>query len=173
MRHTTIRRVTLNTDDVVEQSASVVFPETTEVVRPLVTALVPASDGIPRQRPMVAPFQQYTVQGLALSPAAACFRVYAPPRAPIPTRGDRLGPAGELWGGEPTQSIEVQTLWESLHGLAGETEVTLTDPARSPRPPWLGVLCHSALFRDPEAASWIGDFEQCVAWTVLKMKEPT
>ena len=172
MRHTTILRVTLNTGDVVEQSAAVVFPETTAVVRPLVAALLPASDGLPRQRPMVAPFQQYTVQGLALSPAAACFRVYAPPPAPVPPEEIALDPLVSF-GVASRRSIEAQTLWESLHGLAGETEVTLTDPVRPPRPPWLGVLCHSALFRDPEAASWLGDFERCVAWTMLTMKEPT
>lgn len=71
------------------------------------------------------------------------------------------------------RSMEAKTLWESLHGLAGETEVIQTDPARPPRPPWLGVLCHPALFLDPEAASWLGDFERCVAWAMLTRKEPT
>ena len=121
---------------------------------------------------MVPPFQQYTVQGLALSPEAACFRVYAPPPARSRPEGIALDPLVSF-GVAVRRSIEAKTLWESLHGLAGEIEVTLTDPSRPPRPPWLGVLCHSALFRDPEAASWLGDFERCVAWTVLKMKEPT
>ena len=172
MRHTTILHVALNTGDVVEQAAAVVFPETTQAVRPLVTALVPASDGLPRQRPMLPPFQQYTVQGLALSPEAACFRVYAPPRAPIPPEGIELAPLVSFEVAR-RRSVEAKTLWESLHGLAGDTEVIVTDPARPPRPPWLGVLCHAALFLDPAAASWLGDFERCVAWTLLKMKEPT
>ena len=46
MRPTTILHVALNTGDVVEQLGSVVFPETTKVVRPLVAALLPASAGI-------------------------------------------------------------------------------------------------------------------------------
>lgn len=91
MHPTTMLRVTSNTGDVVEQAAAVVVPGMIEVVRPLVAALVAASDGIPRQRSMLPPLQQYTVQGLALASEAACFRVYASPRAPIPP------PRGSNW----------------------------------------------------------------------------
>ena len=77
-----------------------------------------ASDGIPRPRPMLPPFQQYTVQGMALSPEAPCFCVYAPPLAPIPPEGIELDPLVSF-GVASRRRMEAKTLWESLHGLAG------------------------------------------------------
>ena len=63
---------------------------------------------------------------------------------------------------------EAAARWAYLHDLAGPAELTLTDPTRPPRAPWCGVLCHPALFLRPDAAEWLGDFERCVAWTVIR-----
>ena len=92
-----IMHVTLNTGDQAPQPASVMEAGTEELLGPLVAALLPASDGIPRQRPLPVPLEQYTVQAVARDTATPLFRVYAPPPEPIPGRG--AGRSGELWGG--------------------------------------------------------------------------
>ena len=162
-----ILHVTLNTGDQAPQPARVMEAETEELLGPLVAALLPASDGIPRQRPLPVPLEQYTVQAVARDTATPLFRVYAPPPAPIPAQGTELA-ALVSFGVAVRRGPEAAALWASLHALAGPAEVTLTDPTRPPRVPWCGVLCHSALFLHPAAAGWLGDFERCVAWTVIR-----
>ena len=94
-----ILHVTLNTGDQAPQPARVMEAETEELLRPLVAALLPASDGIPRQRPLPVPLEQYTVQAVARGYGhAALSRVRSAPRAD-PGPGNRAGRPGELWGG--------------------------------------------------------------------------
>ena len=162
--------VTLNTGDQTPQPPSVLGPGTEALLRPLVAELLPVSDGIPRTRPLPFPLEQYTVQAVAQEATAPLFRVYAPPPDPLPAEGAELA-ALVSFGVAVRRGPEALALWASLHDLAGSVEVTLTDPRQSPRPPWCGVLCHPALFLDPDAAAWLGDFERCMAWTVVKLRE--
>ena len=60
-----ILHVTLNTGDQAPQPARVMEAGTEELLGPLVAELLPASDGIPRKRPLPFPLEQYTVQALA------------------------------------------------------------------------------------------------------------
>ena len=162
-----ILHVTLNTGDQAPPPASVMEAGTEALLRPLVAELLPASDGIPRKRPLPFPLEQYTVQAVALEATAPLFRVYAPPSEPIPAEGAELD-ALVSFGVAVRRGPDATALWASLHDLAGPVEVTVTDPHRPPRAPWYGVLCHPALFRDPEPVGWLGDFERCRAGTVIR-----
>lgn len=164
----TILHVTLNTADQAHHPASVVRLDLIQMLRPFLAALLPAGDGIPRQRPMLPPLQQYTVQAVALDSTAPCFRVYAPPARPVPPEGIELD-ALVSFGVAVCPGPAAAALWASLHELAGQVDLTLTDPHAPPRAPWCGVLCHPALSLDLRAAAWLGDFERGVAWTVVTM----
>ena len=113
-----ILHVTLNTGDQAPQPASVLEAGTEELLGPLVAELLPASDGIPRQRPLPVPLEQYTVQALARDAATPLFRVYAPPPAPIPAQGTELA-ALVSFGVAVRRGPEAAALWASLHDLAG------------------------------------------------------
>ena len=41
-------------------------------------------------------------------------------------------------------------------------------PPRPLRAPWLAVLIWPTLALDPAASAWLGDFERCVAWTLIE-----
>ena len=57
-------------------------------------------------------------------------------------------------------------LWRSLHEVA--TLPAATDPGRQPPAPWVAAALQSGLDRHLEAASWLGDFERCLAWTWIE-----
>ncbi|WP_458789296.1 hypothetical protein [Adonisia turfae] len=57
-------------------------------------------------------------------------------------------------------------LWRSLHEVA--TLPAATDPGRQPAAPWVAAALQAGLDRHLEAASWLGDFERCLAWTWIE-----
>ena len=52
-------------------------------------------------------------------------------------------------------------LWRRLH----EPGLTLaTRPDQRPPEPWCGVVLHPGLATRTDAATWLGDYERCLAW---------
>ncbi len=90
-------------------------------------------------------------------------------------------------GGVAYTEASAATLWpelEKMHlvnydglmklsgGLAKMPANWLGTPERPKSLPWLAVVLQPGLARHPFAGAWLGDFEQCLAWTVIEVGSP-
>ena len=67
--------------------------------------------------------------------------------------------------GVAARSQSSARLWEELINVK-----TVRDDVARPEAPWCAVRLHSHLLLDPMAASWLGDFERCLAWAWIEHK---
>jgi hypothetical protein len=47
----------------------------------------------------------------------------------------------------------------------------LASPEQPATLPWLAVTLQPGLLLRPSAASWLADFERCVAWTIIELRD--
>lgn len=81
-----------------------------------------------------------------------------------------------VWAGAPSVVIATigvaghsrcgATLWRELHKW-GESPV-VTDPAQCPPEPWVAAALDAGISEHMEAAHWLGDLENCLAWAFLE-----
>jgi hypothetical protein len=62
------------------------------------------------------------------------------------------------------RSVGADRLWEMIH----EGTRAATDPARPPQAPWCAARIEPGLATSPDDASWLWDFQRCLAWTFLE-----
>lgn len=88
--------------------------------------------------------------------------VWAPPEGELRVPLATIGVAGHGRCGA--------RLWESLHAHAapGLTLATRGQPA--PAAPWCGARLEPGIALHPQAASWLGDLERCLAWAWLERR---
>ena len=68
------------------------------------------------------------------------------------------GPKGTLVTiGVARKSRDAARLWQMLQSKSDAI-------GEMPRPPWCAVALHPAIAGDPIAATWLGDYERCLAW---------
>ena len=71
-------------------------------------------------------------------------------------------------GVAPATSRSGAPLWRRLHRVSAELS---TRADRVPENPWCAVRLEPDLFSYPEAASWLGCLERCIAWTWVRFVE--
>ena len=91
--------------------------------------------------------------------------VEVPPEVPnqVPL-GEPPGPTPLVTLGVAPTSLASAELWRQMVPGGGEEQVP-----RPPAPavPWLAVKLYPTATLWPEAMSWLGDFERCIAWAWL------
>lgn len=63
-------------------------------------------------------------------------------------------------------------LWRDLHVLPDAAALPATKPDHPPDAvPWCAVTIHTGLLAAPDTVVWLGDFERCIAWSVVEIAE--
>lgn len=59
-------------------------------------------------------------------------------------------------------------LWQQLHAYAPESSPLATRADDPPASPWCAVRLDRGAVAHPDALTWLGDLERCLAWTYLE-----
>jgi hypothetical protein len=62
------------------------------------------------------------------------------------------------------RSVGAEKLWQMIH----EKAKAVTDPARPPPAPWCAMRLEPGLAACRDDATWLADFQRCLAWTFLE-----
>ena len=134
-------------------------------LHPLISRLLADGPGRPRAEPIPG-HPAYFLQAITMyGRNAQMFRIYARPDL---REGAQALPIVSF-GVAVCAGDGAAALWRDLHVLP-DTLSARTDPEAPPDAvPWIGVAVHSGALARPEAAEWLGDFEQCIAFTVVAL----
>jgi hypothetical protein len=142
---------TVNTGHSVEQPRSAIGPEAIEALQPL------AEHG--GAIPGCAPFRVTVTQG----PGSAVFTVWRA-KEPVVT-------CGLAWtaDGEAEAWPAIEKLYLDLSDSRPELVAPGKEAEKPTSRPWLAVvLLPFIVNQSRDDVSWLGDFERCMAWTILE-----
>ncbi|WP_029002742.1 hypothetical protein [Azorhizobium doebereinerae] len=66
------------------------------------------------------------------------------------------------------RSRGAERLWDEVYRMGRELAVDIAD---MPAAPWCAAVLHPMIVLRPDALSWTGDMEWCVAWTWTEMRD--
>jgi len=154
----TMTHLTMNTGDTRESARAEVADEIVAALEPLVRA---GGGAVPRLSP-------YTV-AITREAGAAAFTLSHPEYGPLVTCvlcGDDAR-ADYAW--EHCEKLYLKIVDDLVHAGLPMPESTMQLPPRPEDTPWLAViLTGAALVIPTDAMGWAGDFERCMAWTILE-----
>lgn len=150
---TYIRHITLTTGHSRDSYPEEISPEALAVLAPLVRRICAGT--ITYAVPIPGIGTGYSIAGRCAN-GAMTATIYAdgPPSEVIATIGVCADPRISA------------TIWRALHQW-GDTPVK-TDPSSPPPVPWCAAALESAIARHMDAVEWLGDFERCLAWAVVR-----
>lgn len=154
-----MEHVTLNSGHAVTQDPGDVDRRVIERLTADVAALT-TPDGQARVRAVPGTAGRYTWSGRAWRPGCPLFTVSAADGQPVAAFAVAAGDEG------------AEALWSSLHAQADDAGVPVL-ALDAPAAPWCAALVLPAAVLNPDCLTWLGDFERCVAWTVLEVRKLT
>lgn len=138
-----------------------VADEILDMLRPLIDRAIETGGHVPLPD-VVSPRSTITAtQGRA---RALLVSVWGPAVVP-PLAGETARPTPLVTLGIAPTSLAGAELWRTMVPGGGEEQVP---QPTAPSAPWLAVKVHDTATLWPEALSWLGDFERCLAWAWVR-----
>lgn len=154
----TLTHLTMNTGHTRESPRAEVDDDVVTALSPLVRA---GGGNVPNLPP-------YTV-AITREPGAAAFTLSHPEYGPLVTSilcGDDAR-SDYAWG--HCEKLYLKIVDDLVHAGVPMTESVMQLPPRPEGAPWMAViLTGAALVIPTDAIGWAGDFERCLAWTILE-----
>lgn len=129
-----------------------VADEVLELLRPLISRAVTTGRHVPLPD-VVSP--RCTITATAGRARALLVSIWAPP-----VQG-QTAPTPLITLGVAPTSLASAELWRQMAPGGGEEQLPQPD---APSVPWCAVKLYDTAALWPEAMSWLGDFERCLAW---------
>jgi hypothetical protein len=145
-----IRHITLTTGHVRDSFADEISPEAIQVCGDLIERMTAG------ESPAIPGFESFRVSGVSYG---RCF-------------------VATVWSGkEPIVTIGIAThsrcgaeTWRALHQLAAPLPPLSTSVDECPPEPWCAARLEVFAAFYPDVMAWIGDFERCLAWAFVGIK---
>ena len=153
----TLTHLTMNTGDTRESARAEVADDVIAALAPLVRA---GGGPVPNLPP-------YTV-AITREDGAAAFTLSHPEYGPLVTCVLCVDDARANYAWKHCEKLYLKIVDDLVHACLPMPESVMQLPPRPEDTPWLAViLTGAALVIPTDAMRWAGDFERCMAWTIL------
>lgn len=153
-----LEHLTLLTGDTRRSWREDVPDDVLDLLRPLLDRAIATGGHVPLPD-VVSP--RCTITAVAARARALLVTVWGPPAV----YGVPASPTPLVTIGVAPTSLASAELWRRMAPGGGEEQLPQPD---APSVPWLAVKLHDTATLWPEALSWLGDFERCLAWAWVR-----